>query len=205
MRLTRREFAAAAAVGAAGCLADGTETVESLPTPVAGDPDADVTVTVYEDFGCGGCQHYQLRIAPAIKEEYVDPGLIRYERRDFPIPASDWSWPVASAARSVQDHEGDAAFWEFTDEIYRHLGRYSYDLIEAVAGELGLDGERTREAAEAETYRPVLEDDRERGEEIGVRATPTILVDGRPVETTISDVDGAIADVEAAIEAAVEG
>ncbi|WP_312909485.1 thioredoxin domain-containing protein [Natronosalvus caseinilyticus] len=165
-----------------------------LEIPVIGDPDADVTVTVFEDFGCGHCAIYHTEIFPDIKEAYVDAEQIRYEHRDFPIPVQEeWSYAVASAARSVQDQEGDEAFFEFTGEIFTHWSDgYSYDLIEQVASDLGFDAEQVRADAEDVTYRDGLEAERAHGMELGIDATPWIVVDGERVEADTAAIVGAI-------------
>ncbi|MFP8955924.1 DsbA family protein [Natrialbaceae archaeon A-CW3] len=219
MRVTRRRFAALAAggtLGLAGCLGEddtgatgdggngngdgggngddnGLDEDDLLEIPVAGDPDADVTVTVFEDFGCGGCATYKTQMFPDIEEAYIEPEQIRYEHRDFPIPVQEpWSKAVASAARSVHDHEGDDAFFAFTSEIYTYHGEYSYDVIEQVATDLGFDGEQVRTDAEEITYEAGLEAERAYGVEQGVEATPWVIVDGDAVETSVPSIVGAI-------------
>ncbi|SDQ41834.1 DsbA family protein [Natronobacterium texcoconense] len=198
---TRRSFLATAAIagasiGIAGCLGDDEPSTSPEPPepPVAGNPDADVTVTVYEDFACGVCRQFKFQMLPYIQENYIGPGLIRLEQRDFPIPVDEtWSWAVASGARAVYETEGDQAFWEFAAEIYGHFDDYSYDAIETVADDLGFDGEDIREAAEKETYRDALETNREYGSANGVEGTPTFFVDGELVEDDlVSAIDGAL-------------
>lgn len=188
----RREFlgglSLAAATVAAGCLGgsgsgDGTTTVSDLPPPVLGDPDADVTVEVYEDFSCPHCATYNEEVFPQLQETYLDPGTIRYEHHDFPIPVDDWSWPVASAARAVQDRQGDETFFAYAKRLFENAGLYSMTLIADLAEEVGADPDAVRTAAEEETYRPVVEADREAGIERGVDATPTVFVDDEPVNT----------------------
>lgn len=203
MKLTRREFAATTAiagVGLAGCLGDDGDDIvlegeDALPVPVAGDPDADVTVMVFEDFACGGCQQFKLQIFPVLEEAYMEPGLIRYEHRDRPLSGTgEWSFPVAGAARSVQDQEGDDAFWEFASEIYTYLGEYSYDRIETVADDLGFDGEQVRRDAEEGTYEEELAIERDRAADAGVNSTPTVVVDGSTVELSLEEIQEAIDD-----------
>lgn len=207
-RTVLKTAGASAVVGAAGCLGGEPDRVDAdaLSAPVQGDPDADVTVEVYEDFACGGCRHYKLNIAPAIEEAYVEPELVRYEHRDRPIPVDDtWSWAVANAARSVQDREGDDAFWSFVPTVFQSQDDYSYDVLASIADEFGYDGERTSADAEAGTYDAVLEDDRGRGETAGVGGTPAIVVDGGivdiPEQPTVDDV---VTEISGAIDDALE-
>lgn len=214
MTLSRRTFLTTAGTGVAvaglaGCLGGDPdaagEPVDSLPAPVAGDPDADVTVEVYADFACPACQWFELEVAPTLKTDYADTERVRYEHRDFPIPVDDeWSRAVANAARSVQDLEGDDAFWSFVPIIFQSQEEYSYDRIETVADELGYDGERTSADAEAGTYDGVLDDDTERGETLGVRGTPTVVVDGEIVDLPQTSTADVIDAISAVIDDALE-
>lgn len=183
MEQTRRTFlgtvgAVSLGAGVAGCLGND----DTPEPPVVGDPDADVTVTAYEDFACPPCRSYKLEVVPYLDANYIEPGLIRYEHRDFPVPADEhWSWAVASAAREVYETDGDESFWAFANEIYRHQGAYSYEAIEAVADELGFDGASVRQAADDGTHRSTIEDSKSHGESNGVERTPTVFVDGEQV------------------------
>ncbi|WP_254767706.1 DsbA family protein [Salinilacihabitans rarus] len=210
MDISRRAFAKRAAattalVGVAGCIGDGDDDEfelsgdDVLPPAVAGDPDADVTVMAFEDFSCPHCAQYALGVYPRIEAAYVDPGHVRYEHRDFPIPVDEtWSWAVAGAARSVQERGGDEAFWPFVSEIYEHLGDYSYETIAAVADGVGVDGEAVAADAEEGAYRDDLEAERGRGADAGVEGTPTVVVDGEVTENYEWET------IESAIEDALE-
>lgn len=207
-----RSAAAAGVVGLAGCLSNDTgnaggagnagntgnegsvETVESLPAPVQGDPDADVTVAVFEDYACSHCRQFVVDVLPDVRSEFVEPGRVRYEHHDFPIPVSRrWSWAVPSAARSVQDERGDDAFFAYADRLFRNQSNYSYDLVASLASEVDADPPTVRRAAETETYRPVLEADRERGTDMGLQGTPEVYVDGgRTADYSYETVRGAI-------------
>lgn len=183
---SRRQFLAFTAAGitgtVAGCLSDEDdltptgETVDELPTPVQGNPDADVTVAVYEDFSCPGCQSYKLTVYPDIKAEFVETDRIRYEHHDRRVLDDEWSYRIPSAARAVQDTEGDDAFFAFAEAIYPHQGEYSFDTVEEVATEVGADGDVVRAAAEDLTYLPVIEASSEAGQDRGVSSTPTVAV-----------------------------
>jgi len=183
---SRRRFMALTATGVAGavagCLgeedgpaADG-ETVDELPTPVQGDPDSDVTVAVYEDFSCPGCQTYKLSVYPEIKPEFIESDRIRYEHHDLPVVNETWSYQIPSAARAVQDTEDDEAFFAFAEAIYPYQDEYSFDTVESVAEEVGADGDAIRDAAEDLTYLPVIEASSDAGQDRGVSSTPTVVV-----------------------------
>lgn len=187
---SRRAFLAASgtavAAALAGCSDDGGEAapdeIDDDSRPSIGDESAPVSVTVFEDFGCPACRQFKLQATPAIVQQYVDPGDVRYLHADFPIPVDEtWSYPVASAARGVFETAGNDAFWEFSASIYDHQGSYSLDTIESVADDVAGVGTAARDAAEGETHRDRIEADRERGERWGVSGTPTVFVDDEQV------------------------
>ncbi|CCQ32610.1 Membrane protein putative [Halorhabdus tiamatea SARL4B] len=202
-RSTRRAFigglAIAGTAGLAGCSAlsgddDGIPTItvdpetETLPTPVRGDPDADVTVAAFEDYACGHCATYVLEHLPSIVNDYVEPGVIRYEHYDFPLPLSQESLRAPSAARAVQDTVGLDAYWEFSHALFENQGRLGLSLYEELASEVGADPAVVRAAAEERRYDPTVAESRQYGLQRGVEATPTVIVNGTVLDSYAADV-----------------
>ncbi|MFO8115232.1 MAG: thioredoxin domain-containing protein [Halorubrum sp.] len=210
MERTRRSLLAGAAsvgvVGAAGCLGgggnggtDGNNTLEtgeydcdlSEPSdpdldyrPVLGDPESDVVVQAFEDFTCGHCATYKLEHFPTIREDYIDPGTVRYEHWDFPIRVNEtWAVPVASAARGVGARQDTDAFFEFASAAYESQGSYSGEAIGAAAEAAGADPCVAIADAQFAAYEEASTSDKSEGESMGVSGTPTIFVDGEPVDT----------------------
>lgn len=184
----------------AGCLGgpepvETTETPRGLEPPVAGDPGASVTVAVYEDFSCPHCATFNQDVFPRLREDYLEPGTVRYEHHDFPIPVDDWSWSVASAARAVQDGAGDAAFFAYAERCYANMDRYSLDVLAELAEAVGASPEPVRTAAADGTYRPDVAADRAAGIDRGVEGTPTAYVNDGPLVGPSYD------ELRAAIEA----
>jgi protein-disulfide isomerase len=179
--------------GSGDCRIESESTVSELPPPVAGDPEADVTVMVFEDFACPHCRTYHLDVFPTIRSEYLDPGRVRYEHHDLPIPVSErWSWWVASAARGVQDTVGDGAFFEFAAGAFERQSDFSLATVAEVAGSAGADPCAIQNDAANEVYRPVLEADRTMGQDLGVSGTPGAFVNGQPVDATLDAMRSAI-------------
>jgi protein-disulfide isomerase len=212
---TRRDYlgavAASGVIGIAGCLGGGSggepagceqtdeSAVNELAAPVAGDPDADVTVLAFEDYACPHCATYSLEELPTVRSEYIEPGDVRYEFHDFPIPVSEkWSWEVASAARGVQDEVDDATFFEFARGMFERQDEFSYETIRSVAEDVGAPACAVVNDAANETYRPVLEADRQRAMDRGAGGTPAVYVNGRAVRPTADRIG-------AAVDAALEG
>ncbi|PSP82963.1 disulfide bond formation protein DsbA [Halobacteriales archaeon QS_1_68_17] len=183
--------------GLAGCIGGGggqevTVTGPTLDPPVMGDPEADVTVAAYEDYACQHCKDYNETVVPTLVSEYVEPGTIRYEHHDFPIPVDpEVSWQAASAARAVQDRAGDEAFWTYSKALFEHQSELGPEMYANLAGEADVPGEEVRTAAVDEAYRPTVQKDRNRGQDAGVSATPTVLVNGEAVDRPTVDAIGA--------------
>ncbi|ELZ47274.1 DSBA oxidoreductase [Halorubrum coriense DSM 10284] len=209
MERTRRSLLAAGAtvgvVGATGCLGGGGTSLDlsgvELDTgeydceleessdpdidyrPTLGNPESDVVVQVFEDFTCGHCANYTLNHFPAIREEYVESGDVRYEHWDWPIPVDEmWAVPVASAARGVGVRNGDEAFFEFASAAYESQASYSGEAVGAAAEAAGADPCAAMSDARFASYGEASAADRSEGESMGVEGTPTIFVNGSPVE-----------------------
>ena len=151
--------------------------------PTLGDPDAGVTVQVFEDFTCGHCASYSLNHFPTIREEYVDTGDIHYQHWDFPIPVNEtWAAPVASAARGVGARNGDEAFFEFASAAYESQGDYSGEALGGAAEAAGADPCAAMTDAEFVTYEEATQSDRSEGRSMGVSGTPAIFVNGNVVQ-----------------------
>jgi protein-disulfide isomerase len=96
---------------------------QSLAPPTLGDPDAEVTVAVYEDFRCPHCHDYHAETFDRLREEYIDEGTVRYEHHDFPV-INENSFQIAVAGDAVGYDAGDDAFWEFAAAVFgRATGR----------------------------------------------------------------------------------
>jgi protein-disulfide isomerase len=188
---SRRRFLAGVGVVATGAVAGCsggeaggatiTTAAETLSTPFLGPDDAPVTVSVFKDFACPHCATFAAQAEPKIRSEYVDPGVVRFEHCDFPIPVEEpASYQAANAARAVQVEADDAAFFDYADLLFENqsdLGLDTYpDLAESV------DGETVREAAEGRIYRKTIDATLQTGLDRGVRGTPTVFVDGEQVE-----------------------
>ncbi len=73
-------------------------------------------------------------------------------------------------------------FWQFVGAIFASDGSRSHDRTIEAAGELGLDIERFSTCLDATSTAAMLADDIALADAAGVRATPTILVNGLAFE-----------------------
>lgn len=180
--LTRRQYLAGVTAGAVALAGCSAETGGAENVPVKGDPEASVTLEVYEDFACPACAAYNQQLLPQLEDEYLDSGQIRYEHRDFPFVAEPQSWQAASAAREVFA-SGDAdAFWTFSLGVFEQQNRLrsgDTSLFAELADEVGVDGSAVESAGVDREYDEAAQADKQRGENLGVTGTPGFVIDGQ--------------------------
>jgi len=166
---------------------------QPLSAPIKGDPKADITVIAYEDFACPHCKEYVENVVPTIQKQYIKPGKVRYEHRDFPIPVKEpESYTAANAARAVQVLGGDKAFWVALDQLFAHQDSLGKDLYASLGKQTCLGKKKVKNAAANERYKETIREDRRHGRNKGVRATPTVLVNGSAVDPTVDAISAAI-------------
>ena len=202
-RFSRRQFLAgtvALTAVSAGCLSGGSEpTTETalgtiaasetptgdqpLPTLVAGDPEADVTVAGFEDYACPHCGTYVIDVFPQLAEEYLEDNIVRYEFHDYPIPVDETvSWQAANAARTVQAKRGPQAYFHYSELLFRNQSSLDPSMYASLSEEVDADGDTVRQAATERRYDETVESDRQAGVDRGVQGTPAVFVDGERVE-----------------------
>ncbi|OYR99428.1 disulfide bond formation protein DsbA [Halorubrum sp. E3] len=166
--------------------------------PTLGDPDAEVVVQAFEDFTCPHCATYKLESFPVIREEFIAPGEIRYEHWDWPIPVDEtWAVPVASAARGVGDRQGNEAYFAFSSAAYESQGNYGGEAIGAAAEAAGTDPCAVLSDARFAAYGEASASDRSEGVSMNISATPSVFVNGEPVDGY--DADSVAAAIESAL------
>lgn len=190
--LSRRQFigssGAIAFTATAGCLKGNKyDRVDSLPQPVLGDESAPVTVKLFEDYTCPSCKSWNAEVKPKLIDEFVTSGDAYIEFYDYPIPVNPtWAMPSAMAARAVQDEAGDEAFWKFHKGVFDNQDNLAYDVYRDLANALDLDGDLVVDKTQDGVYKPVVEQNKQGGERIGIPGTPGIVVNGTVMDESRS-------------------
>lgn len=147
--------------------------------PIRGNPDAPVTIIEYGAFGCHACQQWhQFGVIDDILEEF--PNEVRFIFRDMPIILPSYSQTASEVAQCAFD-QGNEQFWLMHDWLYEVAvqgGTSEIEMIQA-GGNLGLDAGELRDCVDSNTHRATVNYDLERGRDLGIRGTPTWLVNGQ--------------------------
>lgn len=98
--------------------------------------------------------------------------------KDFPLPSHPAARAAHEAARCAADQ---GKFWEYHRRLYAAQPRFEGPALAGYADEVGLDRERFARCLDGRTFAAAVEADLALGRALGVRSTPTFLVNGRPV------------------------
>lgn len=102
----------------------------------------------------------------------IEKGRIQVSFCDYPLPSSEWSYPVAIAARSVQHHAGEDAFLTYVKRVLRDFIPNPYLTKQRVldaAETAGAPRKNVKEDTESWRFYPIVERSRRRGEERGIK------------------------------------
>ena len=147
--------------------------------PWKGSPDAGVNVVEYSDFQCSYCALAASELSKLLSDY---EGKIKVFYKQFPLSAiHPWADEASAASLCVYDQSNEK-FWLFHDAVFERQREIKADgateIFRGIAGEIGVDVERYEKCAASEEAAKRVASDTEEGREVGVRATPTFVVDG---------------------------
>lgn len=181
-------------------------TVEGGLVIAVGDPDAPVTVDIYEDFLCPACRQFEEQAGATLAELVADGSvLVRYRPIAILDRLSTDAYPTRSlnAAAAVVDAAGSDAFLAFHDALFAEQpaengpGLTDERLVE-LAAEAGADGAAIAEAIAGLRFEDWTRTVTDAASRAGVAGTPTVLVDGQVLPPEQRSPEGLAAAVEAA-------
>ena len=154
-----------------------------------GDPNAPVTIDVFEDFQCPACQRFTENTEPLIIQNLVASGQVRYVFHNYPFldgngaGGSGESDQAANAAMCANEQD---KFWEMHSILYanwngENQGAFSSRRLQAMAESLGLDMDAFNSCFSANKYEGEIQADFDLGGQMGVSGTPTVFVNGQRV------------------------
>jgi protein-disulfide isomerase len=151
-----------------------------------GDPNAPVKIEVYEDFQCPACKEYTGSVEKQlIDSTYISSGQVYYEYMQYPFLDSNVvtkeSQQAANASMCALEQ---GRFWDYHDLLYvnqgviENGGSYNDTRLRAFAESLGLDTNAFNNCFNDNKYRDEIESELQRGKDLGVTGTPTVIVNG---------------------------
>jgi len=167
---------------------------------IRGNPDAPVTLEEFGDFQCPPCGSFAA-FGEELLKEY--DSRLRIVFRHFPLKPHEHAREASLAAEAagLQGH-----FWEMYDVLYREQAAWSKapntrELFESYAGTIGLNVDQFKKDMDGEQAKARVDSDQARAESLGINVTPTLYINGQPVDPKDKNPEG----VRAAINAALAG
>ena len=143
--------------------------------PPLGSPEAPVTIVEFSDFTCPYCQ-----LVRPVLESFVEARRARVKLvfKPFPIESHPGALEVAQAAEWARDQK---LFWPMHDALFATPGAHAPDELAAIARDVGGDPEALRAALADGRYLPRIHDSQAEARAAGIKGTPTIFLNGRPL------------------------
>lgn len=119
-------------------------------------------------------------------------GRVRLVAKDLPLASHSQARPAAEAARCAGAED---RYWAYRDRLFAEQPRFARDRLIAYAVEVGLDGDAFARCLSERRFARDVEADVRQAHALGVRSTPTFLINGRslvgahPVEAFRAIVD----------------
>ena len=138
-------------------------------TPVAGNPDGDVTVVEFFDYRCGYCKASLEMVMALIRE---DPN-VRVVFKEFPILSPE----STRAAQAALAAERQGQYLNLHYAMMSSRGNFDDQQIFDIAAEIGLDIDQLAADLELPEISAQLERNVALARSLGIEGTPTFIVD----------------------------
>ncbi len=174
---------------------DSVKSIDIAGAPFKGPEKATVTIVEWADFQCPFC---------ALASPYLDylvrayPDRVKVVFRHFPISYHHYA---VSAARAAVAAMRQGKFWEMHDLLYANREGIDDTVFVSFAQKLALDMDRFQVDMAAQSTLDVIERDRREADELGLRGTPMVYINGRNFDLRQFDM---MQDIQPWIETEIE-
>jgi protein-disulfide isomerase len=151
-------------------------------SPSRGPEGATVTIVEFADFECPACQ----RIAPELDDLWQKhKDAVRFVYKFMPLPMHPHGEIAARAAIAAQ---AQGKFWEMDRQLFANGSRLTESDLDTYAKAIGLDLDRFHADSAAAATKVRIDTDRKLADDLGVKGTPTLFINGREYDAKI-DID----------------
>lgn len=163
----------------------------TLPPQVAtsgrtvGDPNAPVTLDVWQDYQCPLCAVVARDVLPEVVDKYVAQGKVRIVYHDLIVIDSNTggteSADAANAALCAADQGQFATFqdWLWANQGYEGGGSFGQDRLVEMGRRAGLDMSRFQTCVDQRTHLADVNAESAAGQTLSLNGVPAILVNGK--------------------------
>jgi protein-disulfide isomerase len=162
-------------------LAETIAKIKTANSPVLGDPKAPITLIEFSDFECPVCRS----LHDALRGLLPNYPQVKVVFKDFPIESlHPWARTAALAGHCAYQQD-PKTFWKLYDLIYDNQDLISaanaYDKVLDFASKSGLNTDAFKACLSSPQAASEVNASLANGNELEVRSTPTIFVNGRRI------------------------
>ncbi|MHB1679922.1 MAG: DsbA family protein [bacterium] len=136
-----------------------------------GNPNDSVKIIEYSDYECPYCRKFELNVFPYIYKNYIKPGYIDWDFRDYPlINIHAFAYKAAVIADCSSNYMETRyllfkyqSIWKQTGNIYKILKSY-------------MNTDKIKACVNSKYSRKIVNKDLRRAYKLGLRATPSFVV-----------------------------
>ena len=154
-----------------------TVTIDTKGAPSRGPDAGAIEIVTFQDLQCP----FSARLDPhirAIEKEFE--GRVRVQWIDFPL--SDIHPNAQLAAEAGKEAAAQGRFWEFHEVVMADQEKLDADGLVARGKKAGLDAGKLKAALKSHKWQATVQADRKKGDDLGVKGTPTVYLNGHKFE-----------------------
>ncbi len=149
--------------------------IDTVGSPVKGNPQSPVSIVVFTDFQCPYC----IKLAPLLDEVFEkNKDKVKVYFKNMPLQFHEMAEPAALAALAAGEQ---GKFWEFHDKLFS-AQQLNPQTISSFGRDLGLDMARFETDIKSPMLRQKLGKDMSDAQKAGVTGTPTVYINGRKLK-----------------------
>jgi protein-disulfide isomerase len=145
-----------------------TQLVNDPESPIAGNPNGDVTIVEFSDYQCPYCK----RAHAAVKTVLASDSKIRLVFKDLPILGEPSRIAALAALASRAQHK----HLVFHNALMEFNGKIDRDKIMEIAGSVGLDVAQLQKDMEDPKLKEIIDRNMALATALGVRGTPAFVI-----------------------------
>ena len=148
-----------------------------------GSEDAPISVVEFSDYGCGYCRRFHTETFPSLMEEYIESGKVRWKYVTYASGMFAHGMSAAYAAECAAEQD---LFTPMSRLLYERQPEWKdsgepYPVFEALARGIGADTAEFQTCMAEQRPKPRVRSGILSGARLGVRGTPSFLVNGVPL------------------------
>jgi protein-disulfide isomerase len=150
---------------------------------------AAVQVVEFGDLQCPACKGAHETVVKPLIAKYGKQ--IRYDYMHFPLQTLHPYALIAAQASECAADQGK--FWQFVDTDYTNQDQLNRDIVKQWAKDIGVGDQALFERClDSGIKKDEILEEYQKGKDVGVQGTPTFFVNGKKVESGLSELSAAI-------------